>query len=210
MIWKEQITPKTISLSCEILRKGGLVVGPTDTVYGVFGSVSRETVEKIMKLKGRPYQKPLGLFVKDLDMLRKIADTRKREEIILALSCLQTTFVLPKKVDLPVGVGTDKTIGIRMGCNRFIKEVLQIYKSPVLQTSFNISGQKVCQNKEEMLELLKQTEVLPDLIVYTGELPALPSTVIDLTQEPFSILRQGAQIDKIREILKGFLGPKLS
>ncbi len=139
------------------MKKGGVVEVPTDTVNGLVSDYyNKAAEEEIFRLKKRPKEKILSIFVSSIDEVRKIVPVSERQEKFLAS-------VWPGKVTcvLKKDIG-----GFRIPNDKFVLEILKKFGGPLSQTSANISG----------------------------ETPAggLPSTVVDLTSEPYKILRPGA------------------
>ena len=97
-------------------RQGNVVCLPTDTVYGLFCDAGNErSVHRIFKIKDRSLDKPLGIFVKDVETAKSCAEiSEKQERILRKYWPGKVTFVLKKRKDFCRGVGTENTIGIRI------------------------------------------------------------------------------------------------
>ncbi len=184
----------TISLSdldavgqtIRVLRAGGVVLVPTETVYGLVADASLPgTAEKIYFLKHRPQVKRLGFFAPSfagLDPDRFTLDARALR-LAEAFTPGALTLILPDK---KLG-----SAGIRVPDHPFLREVLKQYGKLLYQTSANYSGVPDAHNVDEALSMLAE-EV--DLAVDGGaiSLDAQGSTIVDLTVTPGKILRQGA------------------
>ena len=209
-----------ISELLKIIKQGGVVVFPTDTVYGLLADATNETaVKKIFKIKKRSEEKPIPLFVKDIEMAKKFAFINKKQEDFLKMvwSTRQNflgearkpelvkispkiwagkgkvTVVLKRKQNcgLPkIVFGNKKTIGLRIPNFKLISLLLEKLNKPLTGTSANISGKPASTKIREVLRQFKIAKEKPDLILNYGDLKfSLPSLVIDLTGETTRILR---------------------
>lgn len=184
---------KIIQEVAEIIEKGGVVVFPTDTVYGLLADTrNKKAVEKIFKIKKRPKTKPLAIFAKDIKMAEKYAFINKKQEKFLKKNWPgKFTAILKSKNNLSEGVAAEnKTIGVRIPDYQLINLLFAKINFPLAQTSANISG---CEATTKIKEVLKQfagKKIKPDLIVNAGDLPQnKPSKIIDLTEEKPRIIR---------------------
>ena len=174
------------------LRAGGVIGFPTDTAYGLGADPFNETaVRRIFEIKGRAEDKPILLLVDSVEMARSVASVPDK-----ALALAERfwpgplTLVLPALPNVPslVTAGTG-TIGIRWAKAGFAARVISAWNRPITATSANISGRESTVAAEEVRDQLQdRLEVLVD----GGVLPARGgSTLLDLTQTPPKVLRQG-------------------
>ena len=174
----------------KILKKDGVVVLPTDTVYGLMAdATNKKAVGKIFKIKKRQKEKWLPLFVKDLKSAKNIAKIDKKQERLLkSVWPGKTTAVFKRKKGIKL-YGVDKnTIAIRIPNYPLLNELLCKIKRPLVQTSANISGKKPLTNVKA---IIKQFKKKPDLIISVGKLKSTkPSKVIDITGSQAKILRK--------------------
>jgi len=177
----------------KIIRQGGVVVSPTDTVYGLLADATNATaIKKIFKIKKRPKEKPIPLFIKDIKMAKRFAYINKKQENLLKLFWPgKVTAVLKRKNNLPrIIFGNEKTIGLRIPNFRLINTLLKKLDRPLTGTSANISGKPASTKIREVLKQFKSAKEKPDLILNYGNLKfSLPSIVIDLTSKTTKILR---------------------
>ena len=170
------------------ISSGGLVVYPTDTLYGIgCDALLRESVEKIHALKKREGRKPFSILVSDYTMLSHYcAVSKKQEDILHALLPGPYTFILPLKQKLPV---TDSMeVGVRVPDHHLMREVSKRLQLPIVTTSANLSGQK---DAAEASEIAPEIADGADLFIDGGRcLYAQGSTVIDLIR--MKVLRRGA------------------
>jgi len=188
------ITDDDLSYAVEVLKNGGLVAVPTDTVYGLAGNgLSADTVARIYEVKGRPSIKPIILLVADMSA----AETVCLEIPDAARSLAEKfwpgplTIVLKKSHLVPdIVTAGGHTIGIRCPNHPKTLELLRLAGLPAATPSANISGQPSPKSAGETLEYFDgKIECLVD-----GGVCALSieSTIIDMSSEPYKILRQGA------------------
>ncbi len=184
----------------QALIRGGVLVLPTDTVYGlVCNAENKEAVEGIFKIKNRDESKPIGVFVKDIGMAKRIADIDEgRHGILEKYWPGRITFILSKygkgsnSYSRFALVGADNTIGIRIPDYALITDLFEEINFPLAQTSANISGRQASADINEVLKQFIGRLDKPDLIIDAGVLERhQASTVVDLTSDKPEILRQG-------------------
>lgn len=183
---------ETVRIAVHALSQGKVLVCPTDTVYGLVADARNpKAVAKIFRIKARSRQKPLGIFVKDLATAKKVAKIGILQEKFLKQAWPgKVTAVLAVKKQFPAGVGTEKTIGIRVPKHKFVNLILKQFNHGLAQTSVNISDTPPLQRVADMVRVFGKRKWKPDLIFDAGRLPASrPSKVVDMTGEKTKILR---------------------
>ena len=134
-----------IKNALEVLRNGGIILYPTDTIWGIgCDAIQPEAVEKIFKLKRREESKSMIILVENDRQLEEIIpEIPEVAWDIIDLAEKPTTLVLdkPQKV-APNLIGSDNTLGIRRTKDEFCKRLIQQLKRPLVSTSANISGEK--------------------------------------------------------------------
>jgi translation factor SUA5 len=184
-----------IGRAVAVLQRDGLVVYPTDTVYGLGGdSLSEEAVLRVYEAKGRPLGQPISVAVSDREMIYCIARvSADAESLIERFLPGPMTLVLPAKSVLPplLMAGTGR-IGIRIPDQDLALSLIRAFDSPITSTSANRSGGKDPRAEDEV-------DVPHDLLISAGTLPGVPSTVVDVERR--SILRPGTQAEEIRAFL---------
>ncbi len=173
------------------LRAGGIVAGPTESVYGLFASAfDRRATERVLALKGRRSDQPLPLVVGDLGAVRQVAVPPPDAEAVMeALWPGPLTLVLPAAPGLPraVTAGTG-TVGLRIPAHRVARALAQ-GAGPLTATSANRSGQAPVLEAADLDAALRSA---PDLFVLEGVCGGQrPSTVARLTESGVEILRPG-------------------
>jgi len=180
----------------KVLRRDGLIVYPTETVYGLGAdALSEYAVHRVYEVKGRPLGKPVSVAVSDEEMMGTIAKISDEAwEFIRAFLPGPVTVVLPVKSCLPpVLSGGTGMIGIRMPKNQITRDIIAELDAPITGTSANLSGMMPPVTKE-------QVNVTYDLFVEGGELSGTPSTVVDLGAR--QILRPGDDIERIAAFIR--------
>ena len=178
-----------------LVRKGGAVVFPTDTVYGLLADVGdKKAVKKIFDIKKRKSEKFLPIFVKNLKTAEKLAVISANQKKILKKYWPgKLTAVLKRKKGAKI-FGIDKeTIALRVPNYKLINELLSVTDTPLCGTSANISGKPDSGDIQEIIKQFKGAKYTPDLILDAGKLKkSAPSTIADLSSDEIKILRQGA------------------
>jgi len=200
---------KILKIAERVTKGGGVVICPTDTVYGLIADAKNgEVVKKVFKIKKRNFKKPIPIFVKDLKMAKNLAFIDKiQEKFLKKVWPGKVTVVLKARyTKFPKGIlSQDKKIGLRIPNYKLLNNLLKKLNFPLAETSANISGRPPSTKIKEVLKQFKCKNsqlIYPDLILDAGNLkPSLPSTVVDL--ERFKILREGEfSKRKILRILK--------
>lgn len=196
-----------VKKAAAILEKGGVIIFPTDTVYGIAADATNtEAIKKIFKLKKRDTGKPVSVVVKDIKTARFYAYVSKKVEKILGkLLPGPFTVILRKKEKLPdILTAFTGTIGFRIPKFGFTDLLSKEFGRPYTATSANISGKQATCKMSKILETFSNGEILPDAIIDAGDLPVSDaSVVVDLTAESPKILRTGpVSKERLFEIIK--------
>lgn len=191
-----QNDPQALKMAISILQAGGLVVFPTDTVYGLGGLVNNENViTRIYQAKERSPSKAIAVLVGEVDQLSLIASqiTPAAQKLADRFWPGALTLVVPVHPDLPANLSPFPTIGIRLPDHPFARELLRCI-GPLATTSANLSGGP---NPRNLQEVLAQLDGRVELVIDGGEVTGgVPSTVVDCTGDCAVILRHGAIDDE--------------
>ena len=187
----EELWGKVVK-AAEIVEKGGVIIYPTDTVYGIgCNPFNARAVERVYGLKKRE-NKPSPVLVSDLNQLRQVADPKPAElRAALLLWPGPVTIVMARKPSLPESVTFGKpTVGVRMPSDAVTLAIMQLSGLPLLGTSANLSGHPPARSPSELdPELVKGV----DIVVECGRtLYGRPSTVIEVAEEGVRVVREGA------------------
>jgi len=185
-----------VKLAQRILKQGGLVVFPSDTVYGLAANArSVEGVRKLFQFKERPLNQSVSIAVKDLNDAKHYVEINQVQEPLLqTLLPGPYTVVLPSKhAAITQLEAEDKTLGIRIPGYWFTNQLSHHLAFPYTATSANLHGRGPHHSVSALLNTLSaKKKALLDLIIDYGTLPSnLPSTVINLNGLTPQILRQG-------------------
>lgn len=175
------------------IQSGGVVVIPTDTVYGLACNAFNPVgIEKIYSLKGRSYTKPLPIFLGDASQLPLVArDVLPETELLIQAYWPGPLTLVFKTGPMALGAARGKaSIAVRIPDHKLVRNLLKAVHVPLAVTSANKSGKHPCVNGDEARELF---ENLVDVVVDGGVcVVGRESSVVDVTHYPFTILREGA------------------
>ncbi len=193
-IYNENPNPKAISKVIDILRKGGLIIYPTDTIYGLGCDITNvKALEKIARIKGVKLAKANFSFIcNDLSHLSdyvKQIDTPTYKILKRALPGAYT-FVLPGNNNLPKAFKKKKTVGIRVPDNNIIREIVSQLGNPIISTSIRDEDDVIEYTTDPEL-IFEKWQSIVDLVIDGGYGDNQPSTVIDLSTDEIEIIRQG-------------------
>jgi L-threonylcarbamoyladenylate synthase len=200
-----QPEPEIIGRAVDILRKGGLVAFPTETVYGIgANALDPEAAQGIFNAKGRPARNPLIVHVPDAEGVLQIAQIWPDVAQKLAARFWPgpMTLVLPKKPSLPATVtGGGPTVAVRVPAHPVAQAILRAVELPIAAPSANRSSGLSPTLAEHVL---RDLDGRVQLILDAGPTPGgLESTVIDLSVSPPRMLRPGlVRVEEIENVLE--------
>ena len=186
--------PRLIRQVADTLRKGGIVIYPTDTIYGIGCDITQpRAVERICRIKNiDPNKAQLSFVCSDLSQLSLYAKQLSTPVYRRLKQYLPGpyTFILEASRQVPKMLKTKKeTIGIRVPDHKIARAIVQELGNPILSAS--LPGENVADYTDpELIE--EQFGKLVDLVIDGGIGGMIPSTVIDLTEEEPEVLRMGA------------------
>ena len=177
----------------EIIKNGGIVIFPTETVYGIgTNGLNEESVKKIYEIKKRPINKPISLLVNDIKMIEKLTKniTKKEYEIIEKFMPGPLTIILNKSEIVSNIVSSNtNTIGIRMPNNEITRKLIELAGVPIAAPSANISGEHSETNLNNLMNIFKNKV---DYYIDGGECKiGTASTIVKVIDEKPYILREG-------------------
>jgi L-threonylcarbamoyladenylate synthase len=183
--------PEALSKALGILRSGGLVAFPTDTVYGLGALVSEaRSIENLYAVKGRDAAKAIPVLIGDPSDLAQVAAevSPTVQRLIARFWPGPLTLVVPRRRDLPEILSAFPTVGVRMPAHPAALALIR-HTGPLAVTSANLSGQPSASTAQEVLSQLGGR--IP-LIIDGGRTPGgVASTVVDCTTDHLRILRSG-------------------
>jgi len=183
---------RLINKTIDVLKNGGVIVFPTDTVYA-YGCdfKDKRAIERIYRLKKMEKHKPLSFIFTEIsemnDYARNISDDAYK--IMKKAFPGPYTFIFKASKLVPKIVATNqKTVGVRIPDNNIAIELVKALGRPLLSTSVStLSGNYIVEPKD--LEKNLRNEV--DLVIDCGPKISTPSTIIDMTEDRFRIIREG-------------------
>jgi len=198
MFAKSLDVQKQVEMGVFILRQGGLVAFPTDTVYGLGAGVNiPQAVERVYRVKERPPNMALPLLLADISQIREVAEPVPPIAWLLAKKFLPgaLTMVLPKSKSVPDTITAGgKTVAIRIPAHPVPVALVQGLGMPIVGTSANLSGKPSALAAGDVYS---QFGDKVDLVIDGGRCRGgRESTVIDITGEVPVILREGALLGR--------------
>jgi tRNA threonylcarbamoyl adenosine modification protein (Sua5/YciO/YrdC/YwlC family) len=186
--------PRQIRKAGEILRSGGIVIYPTDTVYGLGCSIEdKNAIERIYLIKGQRLNKPFSFVCSDLTHISEYANVSN-----MAFKTMKRmipgayTFILPaaRMQRLPkILISRRKTVGIRVPASPITHAIIKELGHPILSTSVTIESGELLNDPDLIVEHFNN---VVEMIIDAGVLRSEPSSVIDLTGDSPVVVRQGA------------------
>ena len=182
---------KKISIIVEMLKRGKVIIYPTDTVYGLgVNAFDSEAVYKIFRIKKRPLHQALPIAVSGLKMAQSLVNITEKAKILMETFWPGAlTIILEKTSPIPeIVTGGKIGIGIRAPNHPVALTVVEMLNVPIIATSANIHGEISPVNVEEVSDQLGKSV---DLIIDGGTVSGTPSTIINMLEEPPMIIRKG-------------------
>ena len=185
-------TAHNISQAAKTVKNGGLVVYPTDTVYGLgCDPFNVKAVEKVFKLKGERKSKPLPILASEMKAVEKIAHMNEDAKKIAKKHWPgPLTLVVPKKPTLPSVVTCNlESVGVRIPNHKVALQLIALCDGLLVGTSANKTGEKPSKTAQEAARQLGEEA---DIILDDGPSPlGQESSILDLTEREPKILREG-------------------
>lgn len=193
-LFNENPNPREILRIVDVLRNGGIIIYPTDTVYGLGCDITNaRAVEKVARIKGVKVEKNNFSFIcSDLSHLADYTKPIPNHIFKLMKKNLPGpfTFLLEANNNLPKYFKGKKTVGIRVPDNNIIREIVRQLGNPILSTSI--------KDDDEILEYTTDPELIDekygeitDLVIDGGYGELIPSTIVDCTRDEIEITREG-------------------
>lgn len=186
---QNEVDKKVIGEAVKVLADGGVILYPTDTVYGLGANIfNRKAVKKVYNIKKRSYLKPISLLVSSKDAIPLVSKASLNQlNFIDKYLPGPYTFILKKSKIVPRHLTSGfANVGVRVPKSEIACSLAKIF--PITTTSANLSNKDTLDTPEE---ILKQLGCEVDLIIDVGPLKfGNPSTIIDLTgEEPVFVKR---------------------
>lgn len=192
---KKSNEKQVIKRTAQVLKRGGVVVYPTDTVYGIgCDATKHKSVNKIFKIKKRLAGQALPMICPSVAMAKKyVKFSSTAQKLAKKHWPGALTMILPIKSGLKFAKGVIRQgyVGIRVPRNKFSISLSKKIKKPIVSTSANISGQAAIHDIKKIIKIFSKSKTKPDLIISAGNLKKRkPSTVVKINHE-IKVLRPG-------------------
>jgi tRNA threonylcarbamoyl adenosine modification protein (Sua5/YciO/YrdC/YwlC family) len=181
--------PRAVSQVADILKNGGIIVYPTDTVYGLGCMITnKQGIEKINVIKTSKKPKSIMLSdIKEISLYAKVSNEAFR--LMRLLLPGPYTFILPATRLVPRLLQRGrKAVGVRIPDHWFCKAIVETVGEPIITTSIPLSDEQI---HVDPLEIESQFGHMVDIIVDSGILPDIPSTILSLETDTLEIIRRG-------------------
>jgi tRNA threonylcarbamoyl adenosine modification protein (Sua5/YciO/YrdC/YwlC family) len=194
-IYPENPNPKFIEQAVEVLRNGGIIIYPTDTIYGLGCDITNQkAIERICRLRGiKPEKAHFSFICSDLSHISdyiKPIDTNVFRVLKKALPG-PYTFILNANNNVPKLLSSKKkTVGIRVPDNNIAREIVRLLGNPILSTSIRDDDDVLEYSTDPELIQEKYNDTV-DLVIDGGYGGNIASTVIDCTSGEFEVIREG-------------------
>jgi len=184
---QERLLQKAVA----VLQEGGLIIYPTDTVYGLgCDLLNKKGLERIYQIKGKNKRKLLSFICPDLKEIARYAHvSTPAYKVMKHLLPGPYTFILEASRLVPkLLLEKRKTVGIRVPDHPVCRRLLELFSNPIISTSASLADQPYLNDPDEIMDTFYH---LADLFLDAGAGGLTPSSIIDLSQEPFAVLRAG-------------------
>lgn len=191
--WKNKIDENELLEVKKVLKEGGIIAFPTDTVYGLAcDCFNKKAIEKIFQIKHRPSYKPINVLTNNVEKMYKVVESINAKELELIGKYMpgDLTIIFNKNDKVPsiLTAGID-TIGVRIPNNEIALKILESSKNPLAVTSANISGEEAGLEVSDFIDTFKNQI---DIIIDGGKSPiGVSSTIVKVKEDKIKILRQG-------------------
>ncbi len=193
--YSDQPNPSLLKQTATILSKGGLVIFPTDTVYGLGClSTQKDPLQRLAKIKGvKLEQAPLSFLFSDIRSMANYVAPMNTPIFKMVKRLLPGPYalIMEASVKLPKPFQKRKTIGVRISNHPFLQNLLPLLEAPLVTTSLH-DPDKIIDYTTDPELLFERWESQIEMMISDGYGSNVPSTVIDLTQPKFVVLREGA------------------
>jgi tRNA threonylcarbamoyl adenosine modification protein (Sua5/YciO/YrdC/YwlC family) len=194
-IYPENPNEKAIQQVVEVLKKGGIIIYPTDTVYGMGCDISNsKAIEKICKIKGiKPEKANFSFVCYDLSHISDYSKPIDNETYRVLKKALPGpfTFIFNASKNVPKLLSSNKkTVGIRVPNSTIARSIVHQLGNPIVSTSIHDEDEIMEYSTDPEL-IHEKFEELVDLVIDGGYGDNQPSTIVDCSEGNFEILRQG-------------------
>lgn len=192
-IYEENPNATEIGKAVEVLREGGIVIYPTDTIYALgCDALNVRAVERICRIKGiNPQKVNLSIICRELSWVSEYTKLNNLYFKLLKRNLPGAfTFILPTSSSLPKIYKNRKTVGVRIPDHAITLALVEALGNPLLTTSVSVDDEEPEYGTDPEL-IAERYESVADLIIDGGEGGTIPSTTVDCTGDEPVVLREG-------------------
>lgn len=188
----DYIDDKVLEEIINVLNNDGLIIFPTDTVYGIAcNSFSDKAINRLFKAKNRSFNKPIGVLTDSVSKIEMISNqiNSYEKELIDKYFPGNLTIILDKKENVSNILTSGKqTIGVRIPNNEIALKILKSYPYPLATTSVNLSG---CKEGTEVKDFINEFKNKVEIIIDGGKSKEIPSTIVRIIDNELNVIRGG-------------------
>ena len=194
-LYEENPSPGKLDHIVQVLKNGGVIIYPTDTIYGLGCDIfNAKAVEKVCRLKGiNPKKANLSFICYDISDVSAYVRSLTTPVFKVMKKCLPGpfTFIMNASSQVPKSVhSTKKTVGIRIPDNNIPREIVKLLGNPIVTTSLH-HHDEIREYLTDPYEIFEQFKNQVDIVIDGGYGLNQPSTVVDVTESQYVVLRQG-------------------
>ncbi len=200
----EEVEESTLVAAFDVIRTGGVIVYPTETLYGIGADATNSAaVRKVLQIKKRKDTKPILVIVHSVEILQQLVAeiSASAERLMTEFWPGPLTLVFKALREIPEEVTQGSgTVGVRIPSNAFCLKLLRRCNCPLTSTSANISGEPVHRTIDDIKQALDEGI---DLYIDAGVLPETkPSTVVSVVPENPKLIREGViSFESLRKVV---------
>lgn len=180
---------KAVQRAVEILQSGGVIIYPTDTIYGIgCDMLNPQAIDRVYSIKKLHKRKPLSLICSNLNQIAEYAQLNNTAfNMMRRMLPGPYTFILQATRLVPrIMMTKQRTVGIRVPDNELLLNIITELGHPLVNTSATLENTDICDPDD-----IKNAFPLADLLLDAGICSPEPSTVIDISKTPATVLREG-------------------
>lgn len=198
-LYEKNTNPKHLERIADVVKQGGVIIYPTDSVYAIgCDALNQHAVEKLYQYRKRELKDGdvhLSIICRDISQAAEFVRIDDKQFKIMHKNLPGPfTFILEAGLKLPKVFRSRKTIGVRVPDNKILQALMEELDGPILTTSLKVDVDEDDDENSYYTDpfLIEETfQNQADVLIDGGEGKEFPSTVVDLTQDEFIILRQG-------------------
>jgi len=202
IVFRGHLSKRMINAAVDALRAGGLIIYPTDTIYGIGCDMkNKKALDKLNNLKKREKSKPFSFLCRDIAEVSRYADMSD-----IAFKVMRRTlpgpytFILPRGDGIPRGMASsDHAVGIRIPDHPITHAIAEGFGSPIITTSVNVSSEEPVN---AVGDLPPEFLAAVDVVIDDGPLDNTPSTIIHFTGATPKVIREGKGYENIKPHLE--------